>query len=48
MSEDIGVGITKTFQVAFETPTTTVEEQYTAKIGYSIYTSDRSRVTFTL
>lgn len=48
LSEDIGVGITKTFQVVFETPTTTNEEQYIAKIGYSIYTSDKSRVTFIL
>ena len=48
LSEDIGVGITKTFQVVFETPTTTYEEQYIAKIGYSIYTSDRNRVTFIL
>lgn len=48
LSEDIGVGNSKTFQVVFETPTTTVQEEYFAKIGYSIYTSERSRVIFSL
>ena len=48
ISEDIGVGITKSFQVVFETPTTTEQENYTAKIGYSRYTSDRNRVVFDL
>lgn len=48
ISEDIGVGITKSFQVVFETPTTTKQENYTAKIGYSRYTSDKNRVIFDL
>lgn len=48
ISEDIGVGITKTFQVVFETPTTTTKEKYTVKIGYSMFTSDSKRVVFDL
>lgn len=48
LSEDIGVGVTKSFQVVFETPTTTLEEEYTAKVGYSTYTADSKRVTFVL
>lgn len=48
LSEDIGAGVTKSFQVVFETPTTTVEEQYSAKIGYSTYTADKDRVVFLL
>ena len=48
LMEDVGVGISKTFQVAFETPTTTSQEKYTVKIGYSIYTSERDRVVFDL
>lgn len=48
ISEDIGAGISKTFQVAFETPTTTAQEKYTAKIGYSRFTSDSKRVVFDL
>ncbi len=48
ISEDIGSGIIKSFQVLFETPTTTNEEIYTAKIGYSKYTRDKDRVTFIL
>lgn len=47
LSEDIGVGNSKTFQVVFETPTT-IQEEYFAKIGYSIYTSERNRVIFSL
>lgn len=48
ISEDLGVGITKSFQVVFETPTTTEQENYTAKIGYSKYTTDSNRVVFDL
>ncbi len=48
LMEDIGVGISKTFQVVFETPTTTLQEKYTVKIGYSTYTTDRNRVVFDL
>lgn len=48
ISEDIGVGISKTFQVVFETPTTTEQEKYTVKIGYSMYTGDWNRVVFDL
>ncbi len=48
LSEDIGAGVTKSFQVVFETPTTTIEEQYSAKIGYSTYTADSDRVVFLL
>lgn len=48
ISEDIGVGITKSFQVAFETPTTTEQETYVVKIGYSKYTADSNRVVFNL
>lgn len=48
LSEDIGAGITKTFQVVFETPKTSKEDSYTAKIGYSTYTTDRNRVVFDL
>ncbi len=48
IAEDIDSGITKSFQVLFETPTTTNEETYTAKIGYSRYTSEKKRVTFIL
>lgn len=48
LSEDIGTGISKTFQVLFETPTTTTQEKYTLKVGYSMYTSDRDRVVFDL
>lgn len=48
ISEDIGAGITKSFQVVFETPTTTLDEEYTAKVGYSTYTLNSDRVTFIL
>lgn len=48
LMEDIGVGISKTFQVVFETPTTTLQEKYTVKIGYSTYTTNRNRVVFDL
>lgn len=48
LTEDIGVGITKTFQAVFETPTTSKDEKYVAKIGYSIYTADRNRTVFDL
>lgn len=46
--EDIGPGISKTFQVLFETPTTTIQEQYTIKIGYSTYTLNADRVSVIL
>lgn len=45
-SEDIGVGVSKTFQVLFETPTKSTQQQYVAKIGYSIYTPTSKRVSF--
>lgn len=48
ISEDIGVGLSRSFQIAFETPTTTKQELYTAKIGYSIYTADSKRVSIIL
>ncbi len=48
LSEDIGVGISKTFQMVFETPTTTAQEKYTVKIGYSQYTSETNRAVFDL
>ncbi len=46
ISEDIGVGVSKTFQVLFETPTKSSQQQYVAKIGYSIYTPTSKRVCF--
>lgn len=48
LSADVGVGISKTFQVAFETPTTTTQDKYTVKIGYNRYTSNNKRVVFDL
>lgn len=48
ISEDIGVGISKTYQVLFETPYTTQQAKYIAKVGYSIYTADRNRISFKL
>ena len=46
--EDINPGISKTFQVLYETATKTTEEDYTIKIGYSMYTSESDRVVFKL
>ena len=46
--ETINPGISKNFQVAFEVPKTSNEELFTAKIGYSKYTSDNNRVIFIL
>ena len=48
LSEDINVGVSKNFQITFETPTTTEQEEYILKIGYSIYTSDSNRVSIKL
>ena len=46
--EDLNPGISKTFQVAFETSTKTTDETYIAKIGYSYLTSNSDRVNITL
>ena len=48
ISEDINPGLSKTFQVLYETATKTTEEDYTIKIGYSVYTLDSKRVEFKL
>lgn len=48
ISEDIGSGLSKTFQIAFETPKTTKEETYTLKIGYSSFTPSSNRVAIIL
>lgn len=44
LGNDIGVGMTTTFQVVFEVPTNTDQTEYVVRIGYSIYTSDKDRV----
>ena len=48
ISENIGVGLSKNFQMVFETPTTTEQEDYIIKIGYSTFTSDKNRVNIKL
>lgn len=46
--DDLGAGLSKTFEIAFEIPTKTTDEDYEVSIGYSSWTLSSKRVKILL